>query len=672
MTKNLLSDETSPYLRQHKDNPVHWQPWRPETLAHAKAVNKPILLSVGYAACHWCHVMAHESFEDEQTAALMNDLFINIKVDREERPDVDMIYQAALNMLGEQGGWPLTIFLTPDGNPFWGGTYFPPSARYGRPGFPDVLRGIADVYNKDPNRVTQNVEALRQGLTQLSHTEPGGIVSLETINKIALRLIEETDTVHGGIGQAPKFPQAGIYELIWRYWKRGKDPAAFQAVITTLNNICQGGIYDHLGGGFSRYSVDERWLAPHFEKMLYDNAQLVELLTLVWQETKTPLYADRITETIEWVLRDMTVPGGGFVSAYDADSVGVEGKFYVWDETEIDALLGDGAPLFKKFYDVSANGNWENKNILNRLHTQNYADMKTEAKLLNMRETLFQHRKVRIPPGRDDKVLADWNGLMIAALVRAGTAFQRPDWIEAAKQAFAFVQQNFANNGRLWHSWCDGQSNHPATIDDYAALSRAALFLFEATNDRQYLDQAISWLQTADIHYWDKADGGYFFAADDTADLITRTKSVNDNATPSGNGILAQVYARLFYLTGEPTHQKRTEGIITACSGALNKNFFPLATLLNANEFLLKGLQIVIVGNDDDPLKTEFASAVNGQSLPNLILTVLPPDQHLPDGHPAFGKSTVDDRAAAYICEGAVCSLPITNAETLVQELKKR
>ena len=420
MDRNALAEETSPYLLQHKDNPVHWQAWSPVVLAAAEAANKPILLSVGYSACHWCHVMAHECFEDPAIAALMNTLFVSIKVDREERPDLDAIYQHALALLGEQGGWPLTMFLTPRGEPFWGGTYFPPSARWGRPGFPEVLRALHNAYTTEPEKIAQNVGALRDALQRLAAPQGGDGVSLALTDRLAQRLLREVDPINGGIGDAPKFPQVGLFELLWRAWKRTREPPLRAAVERTLEHISQGGIYDHVGGGYARYATDARWLVPHFEKMLYDNAQLIDLLTLVWQDDTNGLYAMRVAETIDWAAREMLTAEGAFASSLDADSEHEEGKFYVWSEAEIDRLLGERAQRFKPLYDVTAAGNWEGHTILNRLHHLALADPATEAELAACRAILFHAREERVHPGLDDKVLADWNGLMIAAVEFSG------------------------------------------------------------------------------------------------------------------------------------------------------------------------------------------------------------------------------------------------------------
>jgi uncharacterized protein YyaL (SSP411 family) len=670
MSENLLRRETSPYLLQHADNPVHWRGWGADALAEAAAADKPILLSVGYAACHWCHVMAHESFEDQATAAAMNELFVNIKVDREERPDLDAIYQTALALLGEQGGWPLTMFLTPKGEPFWGGTYFPKTARYGRPAFRDVLRGIANAYRQDSGNIAQNVAAIRDALAKLSQHSPGTGVTPELMDQIAQRLRGEIDPVHGGIGGAPKFPQSPILGLLWRAWLRTGDRAYQHAVVSTLTAMSQGGIYDHLGGGYARYSTDERWLVPHFEKMLYDNAEMIDLLTMVWQETRAPLYATRVLETVGWVLREMVAPEHGFSSTIDADSEGHEGKFYVWTEAEIDLLLGADASAFKTFYDVTAEGNWEGVNILNRRAHAAEPDEATAAILARCRKTLFEARAKRVPPGLDDKVLADWNGLMIAALARASAVFQREDWLGAAKRAFAFVAGSMGKNGRLRHSSRGGKAAHPATLDDYANMARAALALYEAAGEKEFLAQARAWVAVLDKHYWDAGGAGYFLTADDTSDVIVRTKTAGDNAVPAGNGTMAGVLARLHCLTGEDAYRARAEAIVMLFSGQVARNFFPLATLINNAGMLREPVQVAVAGPRGDGATEALWRAANGVSLPNAVFLHVAPGEALPSGHPAAGKGMVDGKAAAYVCRGPVCSLPQTDPEALKAALR--
>ena len=677
MTENRLAQETSPYLLQHKDNPVDWYAWSAEAFEAAKHDNKPILLSVGYAACHWCHVMAHESFEDDAIAALMNQHFVNIKVDREERPDLDSIYQSALALLGEHGGWPLTMFLTPDGEPFWGGTYFPPAPRYGRAGFPQVLEGIAGIFANEQEKVAKNVGALREALTKLSQNQSGGAIPLAMNDQIAERLVRELDPFHGGIGRAPKFPQPTILKQLWRAWKRTKSEPYRKAVELTLSHMCQGGIYDHLGGGFARYAVDDKWLVPHFEKMLYDNSQLIDILTWVWQDGRDPLYAARVRETVDWVLREMIAdadesggtPSGAFASSLDADSEGEEGRFYVWQTAEIDALLGDAAAVFKQAYDVTPEGNWEGKTILNRSQKPELRDEDDEALLARARAVLLEARGRRVRPGWDDKVLADWNGLMIAALARAAPVFEEPGWLAVAETAFRFILENMTENGRLKHSWRHGRLKHPPTLEDYANLADAALALHETTGQGGYLAQAEAWAEVLDRHYWDSAGGGYFMTADDTERLIVRSKSVLDNATPAGNSTMAAVLARLHYLTGKAAYRERAEVVLAAFSGEIERNFFPLSTLLNANELLQSAQQIVIVGGRSAADTQALLAAVRGVSLPNGLLQVVDAPDGLAAGHPAQGKGQVDGKAAAYLCRGTTCSLPITDPAEFTRAL---
>jgi uncharacterized protein YyaL (SSP411 family) len=672
MDRNRLGEETSPYLLQHKDNPVHWQAWGEDALAAARAQDKPILLSIGYAACHWCHVMAHESFENLAIADLMNDLYINIKVDREERPDLDAIYQHALALLGEQGGWPLTMFLSPEGEPFWGGTYFPPDPRWGRPGFAQVLQGIAATYRGERDKVTKNVVALRDALVRLGRPEAGDGIDPVLFDRFAERLLREVDPLNGGIGTAPKFPQCGIFELLWRGWKRTRQAPYRDAVLRTLTTICQGGIYDHLGGGFARYSVDARWLAPHFEKMLYDNAELVDLLTVVWQEVRDPLYARRVAETIGWLEREMVTSGGGFASSLDADSEHEEGKFYVWSAAEIDAVLGSEAAIFKQYYDVTPAGNWEGHTILNRLLHPELADAETEAALARCGAKLFAARAPRVRPGLDDKALADWNGLMIAALAQAGLVFERAEWVALAERAFDFVATEIAApEGRLYHSWRDGRARHPATVDDYANLCRAALALHEATQADRYITRARDWIAVLDRHYRDGESGGYFFAADDTLGLIARAKTAADAAVPAGNGTLVGVLTRLTVLTGDEAYRERADAAIRAFAGEVARNFFPLATLINNAELAQKPVQIVLIGAVGDPALAALRRAVYAVSLPRRIVQIVVPGTDLPANHAAHGKTLIDGKAAAYVCEGPVCSLPIVESQELVDALAK-
>jgi uncharacterized protein YyaL (SSP411 family) len=671
--RNELDKETSPYLLQHADNPVHWQPWGTAALQRAKETNKPILLSVGYAACHWCHVMAHESFEDSATAAVMNEYFISIKVDREERPDIDTIYQSALALLGEQGGWPLTMFLTPDGTPFWGGTYFPPEARYGRPGFSTLLTRVAEVFKSEPAKVANNATAMREALSRMGQASTGDLIPTDIADQVAERLLNEFDSTNGGIGTAPKFPHVPIFELVCRAGLRTDNAAMRDAVIFAMRKISQGGIYDHLRGGYARYSTDAQWLAPHFEKMLYDNAQLLTILLTVFNITNDSLFAERISETCDWVLAEMIADGGGFAATLDADSEGEEGRFYVWNEAEIDRVLGtdEDAAKFKMIYDVNATGNWEGKCILNRINHPEMEDAATETRLAAARNKLLDVRAGRVRPGWDDKVLADWNGLMITAVTRAGATFERADWIDAATRAFDFVRSRMQLPGthRLVHSMRAGQQGGPATLDDYAGMITAALTLYEVAGDDGFLETALDWVRALCEHYADDVNGGFYLTADDASDLIVRTRGAHDGATPSGNGLIAAAFARLFALTGDDTYRTQAEDVIRAFSGEVEKNVFPLATLINANDLLTQAAQVVIIGRRSEAGTKAIITAAHRGVAPNLVLQVIAPEAALPSDHPASGKTQVSDKPTAYLCIGATCSLPYTDPQDLTDAL---
>ncbi len=674
MPANLLANEASPYLLQHKDNPVHWHAWNRDALDRAKAENKPILLSVGYAACHWCHVMAHESFESGDIAKLMNELFVNIKVDREERPDLDGIYQTALALMGQQGGWPLTMFLTPDARPFWGGTYFPPSSRWGRPGFPEVLQAIAKTYRDDPEKIEKNVEALNGALENFSKPDDAswaGIQSAEQIDGIAEAALRIVDPLSGGTRGAPKFPQPAFFNMLWRAWRRTGRDEFKQAVTVTLDNMCQGGIYDHLGGGFARYSTDEGWLVPHFEKMLYDNGQLLELLAYAWADTGSALYRARARETVEWLMREMLLDGGDFAGTLDADSEGGEGTFYVWREDEIDGLLGDGAEEFKQAYDVAPGGNWEGSTILNRLHDQTLPEPETEARLRAMRQTLWAARETRERPGLDDKVLADWNGLMITGLAVAGGVFAEPGWIAAARRAFQFVVAEMDDGGRLRHSWRGGTAKPEDVLDDYAHMARAALALHQSTGEAAYLGHAETWTATANRRYWDEAGGGYFFSPDDAADLIVRTRTAFDNATPAGNGAMIDVLARLHHLTGNEDHRRRAEETARSFTASSSEQLINMPSALNGIETMTRAIQVAVIGDPAAAETVALADTARRAGRPNLVLSVTPPDAALPRNHPAAGKTRVDGRPAAYVCVGPACGLPQSSPEDLMAELQR-
>ena len=664
--ENRLARETSPYLLQHKHNPVDWWPWGTEALAEAKRANKPILLSVGYAACHWCHVMAHESFEDAETAKVMNDLFVNIKVDREERPDIDQIYMSALHHLGEHGGWPLTMFLTPDGEPFWGGTYFPKTARYGKPAFADLLREIERVFRQEPQSVEQNRSALMARLAESARPQGRVTIAAADLDRAADQLARVIDPVNGGMRGAPKFPQAMMLECLWRAGERTNTARYSAAVELTLARICEGGIYDHLGGGFSRYSVDERWLVPHFEKMLYDNALLLELLAVAYVRSGSELFRRRARETVTWLAREMTTQEGAFCASLDADSEGEEGKFYVWSLDEVTAALGqEDAAFFAAHYDVTAEGNFEGHNILNRLkHVSRGAE--DEQRLAGLREKLLSVREKRVRPGRDDKVLADWNGLMIAALVNAGLAFGEPLWLEMAARAFLFIDAKMSHGDRLGHSWRAGKLMVPGLASDHAAMIRAALALHEATNEHAYLECALDWQATLDRHYANPNNGGYFLTADDAEGLVVRPSATTDEATPNPNAVAAQNLIRLALFTGRHAWRDKADGLFAGIAPNAAENLFAHLALLNALDLRLRAAEIVVTGEDERAGELLVAA----RKLPFLDRVVLHASHALPAEHPAHDKIKAAAHSAAFICIGETCSLPVSEPDALAAAVR--
>jgi uncharacterized protein YyaL (SSP411 family) len=669
MSENRLGRETSPYLLQHKDNPVHWWAWGPEALAEAKRTNKPMLLSVGYAACHWCHVMAHESFESAETAAVMNELFVNIKVDREERPDIDAIYMRALHSLGEQGGWPLTMFLDSEARPFWGGTYFPPTPRYGRPGFPDVLREVARIYRDEGDKVAHNAGLLVDALKERQLSGAADITDA-VLSDLTSRMVGAVDGLHGGLSGAPKFPQWSFFWLLWRGAIRyGHEPAR-QAVEVTLTNICQGGIYDHLGGGFARYSVDAHWLVPHFEKMLYDNALLMDLMCEAWREGGNELYARRIEETAQWLLREMIAEGGGFAASLDADSEGEEGKFYVWTKPEIVEVLGEaGAAIFCATYDVSDAGNWEGHAILNRLRNLELGSPDQEAALAAMRAKLLARRAGRIRPGWDDKVLADWNGLMIAALAHAARLFERDDWLTAAKTAFAFVVSAMEKDGRLIHSYRAGQAKAPATASDYANMIWGALRLYQATNEASYLTAAERWSAVLDAHYWVADAGGYAFTADDTPDVIVRMRGAHDDATPNANAIQISNLVALHLLSGKQAYLDRALTMPQAFAADLGRNALGHCGVLAGCFDLIAPQQVVVIKPAAGSVAKPMVDAMFRLSLPGAVQQAVGASQ-LPASPALAGKAPINNEPTAYACIGPLCSLPVTDPDALIELLR--
>ena len=668
-SENRLAHETSPYLLQHKDNPVAWWAWGPDALAEARSTGKPILLSIGYAACHWCHVMAHESFENEATARVMNELFVNIKVDREERPDIDQIYMAALHHLGEQGGWPLTMFLTPAGEPIWGGTYFPDTSRYGKPAFVEVLREIARLFREEPQRVEHNRAALMERLAGRARQAGTVTIGEAELDNAAQQLGGLIDPVNGGTRGAPKFPQAALFEMLWRAGLRTGERRYFAAVDVTLHHICEGGIYDHLGGGFSRYSVDERWLAPHFEKMLYDNAQLLELLAIAHLHSGKPLYRQRATETVAWLIREMVTGEGAFSASLDADSEGEEGKFYIWSYDEVIEVLGaEDGPFFARHYDVTPAGNFEHHNILNRLENLPRTT-DDETRLTALRAKLFAARAHRVRPGLDDKVLADWNGMMIAALANAGRMLDEPSWLTLAQRAFDFIADAMTRGDRLGHSWRRGQLKFPGLASDFAAMIRAALSLYEATGQPDYLDQALTWQRALDRDYADAQTGTYYLTAADAEGLVIRPASTADEATPNHNAVAAQNLIRLALLSGDDRWRQQADRLIAAIAPAAVDNIYMHMALFNAVDLRLRAAEIVVTGEGPQA----DALLAFARALPPLDRIVLRTRSgtDLPPAHPARAQlAAAKGEARAFVCVGETCSLPVTDTAGLVHTLE--
>jgi uncharacterized protein YyaL (SSP411 family) len=673
--QNLLRQETSPYLLQHAANPVHWRPWGQAALDEARQLGRPILLSIGYAACHWCHVMAHESFEDEATAALMNRLYVNIKVDREERPDIDHLYMAALHAMGEQGGWPLTMFLTPDGDPFWGGTYFPPEPRWGRPSFRQVLQGVADAWREEPDKVRTSTASIRLAVAAMASEHPGDQPGPDVLDATSAALLEATDPVSGGLSGAPKFPNPPLFRFLWQNAFRTGSSRGRQALHRLLAGMSQGGIYDHLGGGYARYSTDAEWLVPHFEKMLYDNAQILELLALAYADTPDPLYAERAEETVRWLVRDMaaqTVSGRtAFAASEDADSEGEEGRFYIWTAAEVDAVLGEDAAAFRRAYDVTAAGNWEGRTILRRVGPR--GDAIGEAQLAASRAALLAARNRRPRPARDDKVLADWNALAVAALCRAGAVFARPDWVSLAGEVFDFVRTELAmGDGRVGHAWRLGRITAAGLLEDQAAMARAALALFESGGDAARLEQAEHFVAIA--QRWFAAPGGsYYTTASDAGDVPlgdeARPRSAVDGVTPSGNAMMADVLARLWHLTGNPSHRARASAVLHSFGG-LGHKWVSAPGLLAAADLLEEGAVVVVTGAPEATLARELVRTALASPDPAVCVLHAGDPGALAPGHPAHGKVT-PGRASAFICRAGVCGLPVRHPADLAAALRR-
>jgi uncharacterized protein len=679
---NRLQHETSPYLQQHAFNPVDWYPWGDEALQAARAQQRPIFLSIGYSACHWCHVMERESFENDQIAEQMNRCFINIKVDREERPDLDQIYMNAVMALTGSGGWPMSVFLTPELQPFFGGTYWPPVSRWGRPGFLDVVQGVHDAWQNRREAVTTRAAELTEQVVQASSLAvPISALGVSTLEQAQRSLLRAADREHGGFGSAPKFPHATDIRVLLRCAHRLGSAEALQVATLTLDKMARGGIYDHLGGGFARYSTDERWLVPHFEKMLYDNALLVPAYLEAAQLTGRGDFVDVVTETLDYVLREMTQPGGGFYSTQDADSEGVEGKYFVWTPDEVDAALGhEDAEVFCRAYDVTAAGNWEHRSILNRprsltdvAHELGRDEGEVAAILRTSRSTLFAVRQQRVAPARDDKVLTNWNGLMISAMAMAGRQLGQPRYVTAAVAAASFVRSQLqqASSGRLWHAFKDGQARFNGYLDDYAAMIDALVELAIATSDPQWLSWGTQLAERMIEQFWDADDAGFFYTSNDHETLITRLKEIHDNATPSGNSLAAMGLIRLGRLTSRIDLEQRGRETLEMMSGTLSR--LPMAAgqaLLALDLVLGPSVEAILVADRHGQYPEGLWSQLQRSWGPNMLWwrsmgTPASWDAAGPVKSLLEGK-LADDDVTLYVCQQGACGAPIRGMQAIL------
>ncbi|MGB5696535.1 MAG: thioredoxin domain-containing protein [Polyangiales bacterium] len=674
---NHLQHETSPYLLQHVDNPVDWHPWGEEAMRLAKEQDKPILLSIGYAACHWCHVMAHESFEDEATAAQMNADFVNVKVDREERPDIDSIYMQAVNAMVGRGGWPMTVFLTPEGKPFYAGTYFPNEPRHGMPSFRQILTGVSQAWQRDRDNVMGSASEVAERLQALSSVGfEEKSLDADVVSQALRGLSQRFDPEWGGFGDAPKFPQPMTIELLLREFLRSGSQTALQMAEVTLRRMAEGGMYDQLGGGFARYSVDHRWLVPHFEKMLYDNAQLARVYLHAWQLTQSDFYRRITEETLDYVLREMRHENGGFYSSQDADSEGVEGKFYVWSASEIREVLGEEADAFMRVYGVSEEGNWEGHNVLNvhldskALAAQLELDVdEFERRLAEARSKLYARRSKRIWPGLDDKVLTSWNGLMLAAFAEAGSVLGRPDYLEAATSNAEFLHGTMRrDSGRLLRTWKAGsKAKYNAYLEDYAFLADGLVALYEATFETRWLHWARELAELMLAHFRDPDNGGFFDTSDDHERLIHRPKDLQDNAVPSGNSMAALVLLKLSLLLGHGDHWQVAERSTATMSQLMSQYPSGFGQWLNSASFILsEPREVALVGSADEI-----------EPLLEVVRTGYRPFQVIAAGDGTGACSVplledrprVDGKATAYVCRHFVCESPVTDPGELARQL---
>ncbi len=675
--KNHLAKETSPYLLQHADNPVDWYPWGEAAFELAKSLNRPILLSIGYSACHWCHVMEHESFEDEETAKIMNELFVCIKVDREERPDIDQIYMTYVQMTTGSGGWPLNVFLTPDLEPFYGGTYFPPDDRYGRPSWKNVLQHVSKFYNQEKSALKQNIASVREAFENSMNEDTNSeIPKMMALGDAAASLNRMFDRQNGGLGRAPKFPAIQPLTFLLNYYHRTGEEEYLHTVTHSLKKMAEGGIYDQIGGGFARYSVDDKWLVPHFEKMLYDNAQLVPLYLDTYLVTGDPFFADVARDILEFVRREMTSAEGGFYSSLDADSEGEEGKFYVWDKVEIDNILGSDSRIFCDYYDVTAQGNFEGKNILHVQTTLSDVSArfnKTEddiRKILHAsRSKLLEARSTRIRPGLDDKILTSWNALMLSAYSKAYQIFRDPEYKEVITKNISFLKQNLSQNDHLLRTYNKGKAQIDGYLEDYAFLIRGLFDAYEALFDESYLEWAQNLLKVVNSDFWDSENGGYFVSRENRDDLLFRMKDENDQSVPSAISVMLHNNLRFYSLTENNNQYNYSEQILKKYGHSIMKNPYGYASYLIGLEFYHQKPKEILLISPAGKSPEAFYKIIFEKFEPfKVVISV--EENKFPDFLSASlfdGKTTSNGNPTAYICHNFACSLPVTTSKDFLQ-----
>jgi len=679
---NHLINETSPYLLQHAHNPVDWYPWGEEAFAISREQNKPVLLSIGYSACHWCHVMAHESFEDEEIARLMNDNFVNIKVDREERPDLDQIYMNAVQMMTHHGGWPMTVFLTSDAIPFYGGTYFPPQDRYNMPGFPRVLISVAEAYKDRRSDIAQTSDQLLNELRRLSETSGSEqSIEKELLDAAFVGITRGYDPVNGGFGGAPKFPPAMTLEFLLRTFVRTGNADALEMVRTTTTKMAYGGMYDQLGGGFHRYSTDAKWLVPHFEKMLYDNALLSRVYLHYYQVSQDELARETTKGILDYVIREMTNDEGGFYSTQDADSEGHEGKFFVWDIAEIKSVLGEKeANFFCAAYDITDSGNFEGENIPNIKHSLKAVAEKAgvtldelNASLSQSKRKLFEVREQRIKPDRDEKVITAWNGLMLASFAEAGVVLDRPDYLDIARKNARFILSKLQRDGFLLRTYKDGVAKFNAYLEDYAFLIEGLTTLFETSGEIEWLNAALSLTDRMVEEFWDEDNAGFFFTGTSHEKLIVRSKDYFDNATPSGNSVAASVLLRLGILTDSEHFRNLAVSVFREVADSIRKYPSGFGYALSGLDFLLSTpKEVAIIAAEQSSLKT-FVRAAWDRYLPNKVVASALSGDSAAIGSVVLlqNRNLVQGKTAAYVCQNYTCKEPVTEIAAFAEQLSE-